>query len=709
MTDVNMRILLAAQAGNTLSVISGVTKALGSGSGGLTGAMVGVGVAAGALAVGFVASAVKMAASYQQSMDMVQALTGASSEQMAQYDSQLKALAVDAGVAPTALSQGLYQVISAGYSGAAAMNVLKLATEDSKIGMTDAATTSEALTNVLANFTWETKNAAQVNGDMLETVTLGKSTFQQYASTITKAASTSAQFHISLETTSAAWATMTANGISAGKASTDYVQLVQAMDGKVQTIAKSLKKNGIAFNETAFNAESFGQKVQTLNQILQEAAQKHVQVTGVTLQAAQAVTVISSHMGAFNSDLATLSNKQAMANKTQDAWAITQKGFNQQLDRASAAWDVLLIQVGTRFLPIVTQIMQNVTPLILRFADWVTTDKGVQAGLADLGSLIQYTIVPAIVNIVSWTSQFVQWMQKGSAPATVLKGAILGLGAAFVALKIKNAAGDLLSFAGDLKGNVTSAIETFLGGPMAQMQGNAGFGGVKQAAQEAETAVGGLGPAATTAEGEIKAAAPGMISALSGVASLMNGIIAGLPLVIAAQGLLSSQGINDVTALGPGGPGVNPKGTAQQIVGFDQSPLFQWWQSLFGTSNNPGINRFGSHPTSPQLTTNDPNQGAYYGGDTPPPLKGGPKRPSQPPVSPPPSGDFPTQLPTTPPKPYWPNPTPVNFHIVFGDVHVNGTSGNPKQHAQAFVDEIEKEMASRFRSQASGYGYGGLT
>lgn len=364
------------------SVLAGLGGPLG---------VVGAGVAAfGAISVAAIAKSVQMAAQYQQQMNMVQALTGASNDQMAQYDAGLKNLAIDAGVAPAKLAAGLYQIISSGAQGKQAMLELTLATQDSKIGMTDAATTADALTNVLANFSFETKDATRVNGEMLETVTLGKSTFQQYASTITKAASTSAQFKISLETTSAAWATMTANGISAGKASTDYVQLVQAMDGKIQTIAKSLKKNGIAFDETKFNAESFGQKVQTLNQVLQEAAKKHVSITGVTLQAAQAITVISGHIGVYNSDLAALSNKHDMATKTASAWAITQSGLTQQMSRAGAALQVFMIDLGEKLLPVLTQIVQAVVPIITQFAAWVE-----QSGIVD-----------TIIQVVSLSLKF---------------------------------------------------------------------------------------------------------------------------------------------------------------------------------------------------------------------------------------------------------------------------------------------------------------
>lgn len=390
--SLSLKVILQAQdlASGSLKGFGATLVNLAGDAGPLLSAMLGI----SAVVIAFGVASVQMAAQYQQSMNMVQALTGASNAQMAQYDAGLKNLAIDAGVAPAALSQGLYQVISAGYSGAQAMNVLTLATEDSKIGMTSAATTADSLTNVLANFTWQTKDANQVNGIMLETVTLGKSTFEQYASTITKASSVSAQFHISLQTMSAAWATMTSSGIRAAQASTDFQQLAIGMYSKIGTITKSLEKNGIAFNENAFNAASFKDKVLMLNTALEQARAKHVTVTGVTVQAAAAIQAISGHIDAYNSNLATLSDSQAMSQKTAEAWGITQDGLNQQLSRAQAAIQVLMIDVGQQLLPVLTRLVSVVAPVVMWLISFSSAVSQNQVAMAFLqGALVGFVVV----------------------------------------------------------------------------------------------------------------------------------------------------------------------------------------------------------------------------------------------------------------------------------------------------------------------------
>lgn len=430
--DLALKVVLRAQ-----DLASGTVKGFGSSLGGLTGPA-GVAVTAllavGTAIIGVATQAAQMAADYQQQMNSVQALTGSNAQQMAFYDAQVKKLAVDAGEAPTKLASGLYNVLSASYKGADAMKILTLATEDAKIGLTDAATTSNALTNILRTFNVSAQDATRVNGEMLQTVTLGKATFAQYANNITSAASSSKQFGVSLETMNAAWATLTSTGISAGKATTDYTQLLSVMYANIGTVTRSLQKNGIAFDETKFNAMSFGDKVQYLNQVLQQATDKHVHITGVTKQAAQAIQAISGHIQNYNSNLAQLSDKQAMANKTQQAWAITQSGFNQQLARVQANIQVLLINIGQQLLPILTKIGAHVAPIITAFTSWVTKSHIVENTLAALGTVfntVKSIVTPAVgifMRFIGILSQVINWVQHNQTAMQAFKYLLMGLG-----------------------------------------------------------------------------------------------------------------------------------------------------------------------------------------------------------------------------------------------------------------------------------------
>src|SRR5579871_30492 len=127
MADDSVQLSILISANNAAS---GVFKKVAEDALGMSPAMASVALGATAAIIGIGVHSVQMAAQYQQSMNMVQALTGASQQQMQQYSQQLLDMAPQLGVAPNELAKGLYYVMSAGYQGADAINVLKLASED---------------------------------------------------------------------------------------------------------------------------------------------------------------------------------------------------------------------------------------------------------------------------------------------------------------------------------------------------------------------------------------------------------------------------------------------------------------------------------------------------------------------------------------------------------------------------------------------------
>lgn len=352
--------------------------------------------ALGVALVGVGVASVKMAADYQQRMLMVQAETGTSKRQMDEFDTQIKKLAIDAGVAPAQLADGLYKVISAGIPASQAMNVLTLATEDAKIGMTDAATTSFALTAILTNFHVAAKDAARANGEMLETVTLGNMSMSQYASSIAKAAVAAANNGVSMEQMNATIATLTAHEIPAAQAVTDFTQVITLMGPHLDTLVKSLHKGGIEFDTTKFYAMDYSQKIQYLAQALQDANDKHIKISGTQKNAIQLLQILSQNTDMYNKDLATLSNRQQMAKQTQEEWATTQEGFNQQMSRLGAAVQVLMIDIGQHLLPQLTKLAALMTPLVVAFTAWTTSGKAA----SDIMGFFQR----AIANVLTFLS-----------------------------------------------------------------------------------------------------------------------------------------------------------------------------------------------------------------------------------------------------------------------------------------------------------------
>jgi TP901 family phage tail tape measure protein len=379
-TDLALSILISAQD-QASKVITSIGAALGPLGPILAGAAAGL--------VAFGVQSVQTAADFQRSMNMVQSLTGATTQQMAQYSTGIKQLASDTGVAATKLTNGLYFMTSAGYSGADALKMLTLSTKDAVIGQTSATTTASALTKVMNGFSVNIKYADQVNGEMLRTVTAGEMTMSDYASAISKTSSVAVQYHDSMENMNAVLATLTFGGIkNANVAGTDYNNLLKVLNGNTQAVASKSHALNSAFDTTKFAAMDVAGKVNYLNTMIIAHGHNITDVIGKQQNAAAAFTVLSQHADVYAKNLKNLSDQQANAAATQDQWKITQGGLEVSMNRMQAALQNVMIDLGNAFLPILTRVMNVVTDVITNFTNWEERTHFIQNALDALGAAL---------------------------------------------------------------------------------------------------------------------------------------------------------------------------------------------------------------------------------------------------------------------------------------------------------------------------------
>src|SRR5438445_4245011 len=100
MSDLSLNINIGAvdAASQVFRSVGSAFKSLASGD------IVGASIVAGTAIAAIGGTAIKMAADYEQSMNKVQALTGASTGQMQQFDAGLKQLSTTTGVVPKQLA-----------------------------------------------------------------------------------------------------------------------------------------------------------------------------------------------------------------------------------------------------------------------------------------------------------------------------------------------------------------------------------------------------------------------------------------------------------------------------------------------------------------------------------------------------------------------------------------------------------------------------
>lgn len=394
MADMNLQILISAK-NQASSVIKGVVGDIA----GMAGPM-GIAVVGGMAVVGAVAAigiaSTKAAADYQQAMLKVQALTGMTQQDADAMSQAILRMATDVGESPKDLAAGLYFVASAGFRGKDALNVLQLSAEAAKTGMTNTKTVADALTSALNAFGLTGKDARVTMDEMTATVTAGKMEWQNYANVVGKLSVISKASGVSFVEANAALATLTNSGYSARLAATTLGNLFTQLDLKTDSLAKNATKLHISFDETRFKSMSLAQQIAYLNEITGGNQSTLLKLMNSNATALKGFDALSGSIKNYKGNLESLKSASEGAGATAKAWSITQQGFNVQLDKAKAAFEVLLITIGNKLLPVLTGLLKLVSPLITSFATMITNGTLWNKISQTFGGLYQSIILPIV-------------------------------------------------------------------------------------------------------------------------------------------------------------------------------------------------------------------------------------------------------------------------------------------------------------------------
>jgi len=179
------------------------------------------GVAGAGLAMGLVIKkGVDSFINLEDGMRNVNTILKLSEKELASYTKQVEALQSELGVSTEDLTNGLYQTVSAGVSAGDAIEFLGIATKASIAGISSVETAVDGLTTVLNAFHLETSEATKISDIMFQTVKLGKTNFEQLASSISEFAPMAYSLGLSFEQTAGALATITKQGVSTSQAAT---------------------------------------------------------------------------------------------------------------------------------------------------------------------------------------------------------------------------------------------------------------------------------------------------------------------------------------------------------------------------------------------------------------------------------------------------------------------------------------------------------
>jgi TP901 family phage tail tape measure protein len=203
----------------------------------------------GGAAVGAVS--VKMAMDWQQSMTQLVTGAGESQKGLAAVSNSLLNMSVATNTSLSQLSAGMYMVASAGYRGAAGLEVLQAAAEGAKVGNADLGTMANVVTSALKAYHEPAADAVSVTDQLVAAVANGKMHMQDLATALANVLPVAASAHVSFAQVGGAMATMTDMGMSARRASMELANMLRSMVSPSATASAEMQRLGLSANQIA--------------------------------------------------------------------------------------------------------------------------------------------------------------------------------------------------------------------------------------------------------------------------------------------------------------------------------------------------------------------------------------------------------------------------------------------------------------------------
>lgn len=210
---------------------------------------IGVAVAAAAATAGIGAFATKVAGDFQSAAVHLTTDAGESADKLKMVSDGMLQIAADTGTSAETIAQGMYHIESAGYHGAAGLDMMRIAAEGAKVGNAKLETVSKTLAGTLDSYKEKGYTATQMMDMLIETTAAGDLRMQDLASSLGKVTPIAAAAGMEFSQVGGAIATMTAQNMTAQQATQNLTNLLVHLQKPNDVQIKQMQQMGIDSND----------------------------------------------------------------------------------------------------------------------------------------------------------------------------------------------------------------------------------------------------------------------------------------------------------------------------------------------------------------------------------------------------------------------------------------------------------------------------
>lgn len=377
----------------------------------ITAPLIGLGTAAGKLAMDFEAS-----------MTKIETLVGLSRDQVQGMTKDVLALSREAGRSPRELADALFVVTSAGARGAEAMQILDRAAKASASGLGETRDIARAVTASMQAYGSENLDAARATDIFTAIVREGNLEADQLSGALGRVIGIASQAGVSFEQVGASIATFTRLGVSAEESATALRGILQSLIAPTDGARKAMQEVGVSFEDLQKRVERDGLASALAH--LVDMADGNVESLSAMIPNIRALSAVMGTAGAQGESYAQIvDNIENSHGLLDEAFGRTTDTLQFKFQQAMANLQRAGIQLGERLMPIFEKVIDSVT----RLTDWFTSlDDSAMRMILTIG-----TIAAALPPLILLFGKLAQAIALALSPIALKIAAFTALALAF--------------------------------------------------------------------------------------------------------------------------------------------------------------------------------------------------------------------------------------------------------------------------------------
>jgi TP901 family phage tail tape measure protein len=373
---------------------------------------------AGAGAIGTItAASLKLAGDFEAQLNTINTIARETPEGLSRIGDQIRQIARDTGTPLEDLTQGYYDLLSAGIDAADAQKVLVAANKLAIGGLGTTAETVDLLTTAINTYGIKASKAATIADIFAVAIERGKVTAAELAGSFAQIAPIAAASGIEIREVAAGFARLTASGVPAAEAATQMRQAIVSLTRRTGDLKKLEKQTGRNYLKLA-GKKGLVFALQQLRTDADKAGVPLINLLGRVDGLNFLLATTGPNFDKYNADLAATGNAAGTAAAQM---AERQKGLNFQLGRLKALAKDAGIIIGSILLPKITPLLEKFNKFvnlpenqdkIAKFGDAIAglfSEENIGAGIALLkdGFKAAQDAAPAIIEGAKLTASVV--------------------------------------------------------------------------------------------------------------------------------------------------------------------------------------------------------------------------------------------------------------------------------------------------------------